>query len=228
MYADISQYANVWDLDVIFAAVPNTNANARCEILRITNLNQGTMYRAMIYDVSSDIQVTSEYGTYESSATPKNLNAMDDYTSANTWADACFNKPFNEMKGIAYGVGPSNAQGYALLTNPKCIKDMMPLISGIPVKSELRIKGWNICAGGTEGYYWSIDDGLTWQPCIGSPATSTAGNTTLSSQAIWWMNNRTLTSDDVVNAIFSGNSTALTIDLSKYEGKVVNVVQLQK
>ena len=228
MYADISQYAARWDLDIIFAAVPKTNSKARCELLRITNLNKGTMYRSFIYDVASDIQVTSEYGTYEGSATPKNLNAIDDFTSSNTWADACFNKPFNEMKGIAYGVGPSGAMGYALLTNPKCIKDMMPLMSGIPVKSKLIIKGWNICAGGTEGYYWSVDDGLTWQPCQGSPATSTSTNTTLSNQAIWWMNNRTLTSDDVINAIFSGNSTALSIDLSAYEGKVVNVVVAAK
>ena len=228
MYADISQYAGVWDLDIIFAAVPKTNSKARCELLRITNLNVGTLYRSMIYDVASDIEVTTTYGTYGDSATPKNLNAIDDFTSSNTWADACYREPFKEMKGIAYGVGPSGAQGYALLTNPKSIKSITPLMTGMPIKSTIKIKGWNICAGGTEGYYWSVDEGLTWQPCQGSPATSTSTNTTLVNQAIWWMNNRTLTSEDVVNAIFSGDATALSIDLSAYEGKVVNVVVAAK
>ena len=229
IYADISKYAQVWDLDVIFAAVPKTNSNARCELIRITNLNQGHSYRSLIQDISSDIQVASEYGIYGDSATTKYLNATYNYASGTTtWAQACYAQPFNKMRGIAYGVGATVAHGYSSLTNPKSIKAMMPLMSGVAIKGRVRIKGWNICDGGTEGYYWSIDNGITWNLCSGSALTSTTSDTNLSNQAKWWMNNKTLTSNDVINSLFLDDSSALTIDLSEYEGKVVNVIVAAK
>ena len=226
MYADVSEYAQVWDLDVIFAAVPKNNPNARCELIRITHLNQGHLYRSFIDEVISDIKVASEYGVYGASASSKYLNAT--YTGSTNWTQSCYTRPFNRMSGIAYGLGATVAYGYASLTNPKSANDIMPLMVGIPVKNALKIKGWNIADGGTDGYYWSVDEGVTWTRCLGTPGLCPITDSALSNQVMWWMNNKKLTSADVVNAAFNGNATALTIDLSEYEGKVVNVIVAAK
>ena len=101
---------------------------------------------------------------------------------------------------------------------------MMPLFSGFAIKNKIKIKGWAICAGGTEAYYWSVDGGKTWSPCSGTPTGDSTTNSTLVGNAREWMNGRVLTSEDVHQSKFSTDSSALEIDLSAYVGKVVSLV----
>ena len=229
MYADISQYANAWDLDIVFAAVPKTNSNARCELIRITNVNQGHLYKSMINEVVSDIKVTKTINTYGDTAESKYANAIKDYVKGTTtWAQSTYKYSFNRMSGIAYTEGVKTDNGYSSLTNPRSIEQMMPLFSGFAIKNKIRIKGWAICAGGTEAYYWSVDGGKTWELCGGSPVSNTAENSILISNAREWMGGRSLTSADVMMCTFSADTAALEIDLSAHVGKVVSLVVASK
>ena len=98
MYADISPYASSWDLDIIIAAVPKKNSKARCELIRLTNVNQGHSYRAMINDVVSDVEVIKNPGTYGGES--KYMNAIKGFKEGTTtWEQSTYKYAYSRMSG---------------------------------------------------------------------------------------------------------------------------------
>ena len=221
-------------MDIIFAAVPKTNPNARCEILRMTNVNTRHKYRSYIDAIESDINVLTNVDTYTGASDSKiqsaPLNAIAGGTTAgntNWQTTARYTEGFNVFLGIAgNGIGTASGGGYASKTNKNTISETVPLFSGFPIQESITIKGWAVCIDSISSYYYSTDDGKTWEEITGTRANGNpaAG---LNDQALWWMD-RSITTADTGNSLFTEDSTALKINLSKYKGQSIDLLVAAK
>ena len=233
LYADISAYKNVWDMEIIFAAVPVDHADMKCEILRITNVNPKHKYRSKVNQIKSDIVVVKDYTNYAPTLTnepdttteTKQLNAVNDgSTYGNSyWPTASYVDPFTVFYGKNASGTTVGEAGYYYGSNPNSIDRTRTLFSGIPIKNKLTVDGWVISTGGTDSYWYSVDDGKNWkQVTEGTITDGSETNTTYINECSAWLNT-TVTAAYLVNGRFN-----LVIDLSEHTGKLINVIVASK
>ena len=135
IYADLSEYAHISSLDVIFAAVPRNNPNARCEIFKIENFNETQPYYSEVEKVISDISTNGVVLSTDKSnltinsgvaVTPiphdENLGAQDERDRNITY------QAFEALSGV----GVYNY--YKQRSLPIDYGNLMTLFSDIPVK----------------------------------------------------------------------------------------------
>ena len=208
IYADFSEFKYQKDLDIIFAAVPKSNLNLRCEILRVEGLNAEKNYRTYTDQIISDITVGSD-GNF--------LNATVNVGSGENTT------PFSLMyarrvDNDAY----SYTSGYARLTTYlDDYANVRTLYSDFPVKTTIKVSGWAIVKGGVNKYMWSADYGKTWNDCSGTVANGTVDKT---QRAAWY--DGTASNTDETATTLSKNMvfTNIAADLSDYVGKTVDVI----
>lgn len=246
--ADLKPYKNQPDLDIIIAAVPATNANLRCEILRIMNYHSSNYYVSQVEAITSDI--VSSKGKIE--MTPDNkLLAITNGTSGNAsegegWVitDAATGA-FRYKEGTWYSdYYPTSYRGVMAHINaisaPIRYDNIATMASDIPIKTTLKIKGYMLCGYGVYGYAYSVDGGKSWIDIEDAKATTYASNdygtnknTKYEKLLYKWITH----SDSVDRNYFAYNghkgkfdtdSTALAINLSAYEGQVVDVIVAAK
>lgn len=238
IYADLSEYAHISSLDVIFAAVPRNNPNARCEIFKIENFNETQPYYSEVEKVISDISTNGVVLSTDKSnltinsgvaVTPiphdENLGAQDERDR---------NITYQAFKALS-GVGVYNY--YKQRSLPIDYGNLMTLFSDIPVKKTLTVSGLIALAGGVSEYYYSVDGGNTWIDCDPNNErtkvdikTSNAGGVT----SFWTENvKQYLTNNNNMentyigegtNTRFNTAATQLKIDLSAYAGQVVDII----
>ena len=247
--ANLEKYKNQANLDIIIAAVPASNVNLRCEIVRIINYNPIRNYRTYANGIGSDIKVNSYQGY--------NINQEDsDYVTSNLSCnylgltkkdnkdiryDFSENiEPYTSMYGVTMSGDVSSAGGYALRTMYSYdYADVRALFSDIPVYTSLKVSGYAIVEGGTEHYYWSADHGKTWFECTevgveGFDTLSSDGTLGNLNQRSWWYDHTVgqvkFTSGYEKNYFFGVNqntkdySRYIAADLTKYVGEVVDVI----
>ena len=182
LVANLEKYKNQANLDVIIAAVPATNPNLRCEILRIINFNQVKNYVTFPMDFVSDISVKNTIYNTNGATTRLNVHRIKDtgshYTYENAQAEGIgftFAKTWflNESKNsggeVITKIGPATTTGYARMAAiSNSYEDIRTAWTGIAVKKTLGITGWAIIENGVQGYYWSADLGKSWFPCSGT------------------------------------------------------------
>lgn len=232
IYADLSEtkYYEQPNLDIIFAAVPRDNPNARCEILRIINFNAVQNYRTYTLEVQSDIEIkVSDKG---------NLNAVYNKTGNSSFKVTGENtSDFSVLYGVTTQGGISSTKGYARrCTYYHDYADIRTLYSDIPVKTQLTIRGWAMVYTGIQGFYWSPDDGVTWYPCSGATGSSEAGNTGLSTDLFgtnsgqrfyWYDGTATNPGGNFCAKIYFDDASqgqGLTANLSAFAGKTIDVI----
>ena len=199
--ADLSDFKQLPNLDVIIAAVPEKNQDFRCEILRIINYNQIQQYYTHAQNIVSDIKVTNATSTIGESQ----LNAF--YYPASSTKDNCENsKNFAIMRGYrADGTGAHFQIGAYTnkLLGFKNYEDVPSFFSDIPVYTKLSITGWAVAEKGIESFYWTVDGGKTWNPCVNDDSadaerddvkeidldTTKEATTTIRERLVaWWTN----------------------------------------
>lgn len=223
LVADLSEFKHQANLDIIIAAVPESNHDLRCEIVRIINYNQIRNYRTYADHIVSDISVTSNGVISELSAVH---NATGNYDHENK-------ESFTIGKGIRPNGVVGAGGGYALrMSNSYDYEDIRTLFSDFPVKKTLRVLGYALVEGDVDSYWWSVDGGKNWKPCTETPVDATGDQEkTIEQQREWWFDGGTefdasISSHfepnyDEANNKFNGGITA---DLSAYEGEVVDVI----
>ena len=144
LVADLKAFKHQGNLDVIIAAVPASNENARCEILRIINYNPVRDYVTHTENIISDIEVGTA-GNY--------LNAY--YSLGSSDGNDENTENYSIMRGINLnGVIAWRRTGYASIAQRSNDYDYIrALYSGIPVKTSLRVQGVAMTMGMTISYY---------------------------------------------------------------------------
>ena len=209
IYADLSDYQYEHNLNIIFAAVPASNPNARCEILRIKNYNYTRNYRTYTDGLESDISVSSG----------EILNAVYDAGSGESKVS------FTTFKSIQVGGSCSSAGGYARRADfSKKYEDIRTIYTAIPVKTTLKFTGWAMVDGGIHKYMWSADYGKTWNDFSEDQITLSDNNfttnTAMASQRKNWFDGISTT-----DSAFNKNGIfALSVPLGEYVGQVVDVI----
>ena len=240
LYANLKDYAGQGNLDIIIAAVPASNVNLRCEIIRVINYNPIRNYRTYTTAIISDITVRSYQGTDINSTTGSsgtittNLSAYYNGLNGTTRTEHSENiEAFTRMFGVWVSGNKSDAGGYALRTSwGHDWEDMRALFYDFPVYDTLSIAGWAMVDSGIEQYYWTADGGETWQPCDDSLATSDPDvGDNLGNRGYWYDGETTeFESGYNKNRFFLYNSTEkkyesyISADLTKYIGEVVDVI----
>ena len=238
LVADISPYKHQSQIDIIIAAVPAVNQDMRCEIVRIINYNTANYYVSQIEEISSDIQIINGSTTKYLNATldgasdalegtlPFSITSATNGTSGTFWADyypVSNRGVFTHHSNISKRIDYSNLQ---------------TTFSDIPVKSTLTVSGGIACMSGVYGYVYSVDGGKTWNDCTQKSMDdlthdSAQGKISNTYEALLykWVT-RTTTIDSWyftnANGAFNTDNTKLNIDLSKYEGQVVDVIVAAK
>ena len=245
--ADLEPYKNQPDLDIIIAAVPDTNTNLRCEILRIINYHSSNHYVSQVKAITSDIE--SSEGKIE--MTPDNkLLAITNGTSGDAnegqgWVVDPTTKEIRYKEGTWYSdYYPTSYRGVMAhinaISSPIRYDNIATMASDIPIKTTLKIKGYMLCGYGVYGYAYSVDGGKSWIDIKDAKATTYA-STDCGANAVTdyekllyqWITH----SDSVDGNYFAYNGhkgkfdtddTALEIDLSAYEGQVVDLIVAAK
>lgn len=237
------------NIDIIIAAVPIANANARCEIMRITEYNSTRDYATRAVEVVSDIELS----TGSSNADDKYLRAAfrgaDSSSAYKPFTD--FTAPQNKANfsygcGISYDSTMTNRRlegGYSHRTDKYETSDyskVRALFTGFPVKDELTVYGFAMVEGGVDGYYWTPDNGLTWYPCgrtasktkpsgmsdYAYDAPSATATFDMGQQRQMWFDGKTDLNNAALgaNTIFNRYNGGLTVDLSAYIGKAIDII----
>ena len=227
LYADLSAFKHQANLDIIIAAVPESNHDLRCEILRIVNYNRIRNYRTYADIIVSDITVTSNGVTSELSAV---YGANGEYDSENKDA-------FTIGKGVrptADNNSISAGGGYALrFSNSYDYEDIRTLYSDIPVKTKLKVLGYALVEGDVESYWWSVDGGKNWNPCpeAAVDATLDRDKNSIRDQRLYWYDgvssfDASISShfEPAYDSATHTHSGGISADLSAYEGEVVDVI----
>lgn len=222
-------YENAFDLDIIFAAIPCSNANARLELMRVTHYNELTNYRTYTSEIESDIEVTTKGNL---------LNATYNMATLNSG-----NKPentvgFSTFRGYNFAGGRTLTEGFSKrIDSFSSYKDIPPTFSNIPVKTTLKIRGWAMLEHmGATGHYWSVDYGKTWHKCEGN--TGSAVYADIGDKATWevwgqrnhrhlWYDgnaNEAITPTFLENLWFNEKDQGITANLSDYVGQTVDVI----
>lgn len=236
LVADLSEFKHQANLDIIIAAVPESNHDLRCEILRIINYNQIRNYRTYTDHIVSDISVISNGVTSELSATFE-INKWDGKNivenTDNKKYDPENKENFTVGRGVTVDGAISSGGGYSLrFSNSYDYEDIRTLFSDFPVKKTLRVLGYALVEGDVDSYWWSADGGKNWNPCSEKPVDATGdAQNTIKKQRPYWFDGGTefdasISSHfepqyDEKNHKFTGGITA---DLSAYEGEIVDVI----
>ena len=162
--ADLTPYKNQPDLDIIIAAVPCSNINARCEILRIMNYHSSNYYASQIESISSDI--VSSAGNI---AIPQEKLAITSATNGNGQAGKWFTdggKFYYNENNWHVDYYPTSSRGVMTHLNatsaPIRYDNIATMASDIPIKTTLTVKGFVVCYFGVYDYAYSIDGGKSW------------------------------------------------------------------
>ena len=239
LIADLSPYKNQSDLDIIIAAVPNSDRELRCEILRIINYHAANMYVSKVESISSDITVKDTSKADAVFALTKTTNdfSITSVTSGNSdyW-------PFHYYPVSDRGVFQHNTGR----SEPIVYSDLQTTVSDIPVKTTLTVKGGIVCSGGVSEYAFSVDNGKTWNKITSRTgvyhlAYSTENDISHDDlqpapTAYEILLHKYLTRNWKIdgtyfekrNGAFNTEASKLTIDLSKYVGQVVDVIVAAK
>ena len=233
LVADLTDYKNMPNLEIIIAAIPNNNQKAHCEILRIINYNSANMYISRLENVTSDIMSTStSTGTNTAITIPRTEMSITSLTSGNSdyW-------PMHYYPVSDRGVFANSSTR----SKPIRYNDLQATCSGIPVKTTLTVTGYIIVSGTIEQYAFSVDGGRTWEPITRNTKyhiTNYSSENNIATDDLsptpsvyekllfkWLTRNPDL--DETYfkdrNGLFTGNGK-LSINLSKYEGQVVDVI----
>ena len=232
LVADLSEFKHQANLDVIIAAVPESNHDLRCEIVRIINYNQIQKYYTHAQNIVSDITVTDKnHGESQ-------LNAFYFHTDKKN--DECENlQDFTNLKGYrADGKVQAQIGSYSnRLLRSNAYEDVPALFSDIPIYKELSITGVAVAEKGIEGFYWTVDDGKTWYPCgtvsgkvYGETKTDTGSASSMREGYTQWTGD---TYDSTKGIAFNkwGDKqfkSYIRANLSAYEGQVVDVLYAAK
>ena len=243
--ADISEYKHISNLEIIFAAVPADHPDMKCEILRITNANPKQQYRGYIDEIISDIQVVKDYTTYSGGTgnyQPTDLYAsnIDDVVDtttetanikavvassalSSTSPTEAFGRLFSPVKTRTTANNLLDTTGYYSTDNPNSLYETRTLFSGFPIKRSITLKGWTINKGGTDSFWFSVDNGKNWSQITTTALVNPSVTTTKYVES--WQNlfGLSVTAEDLINGEFT-----LTIDLSAYEGKLINLLVASK
>ena len=244
--ADLEPYKNQPDLDIIIAAVPEENTNLRCEILRIINYHSSNHYVSQVEAISSDIQ--SSNGKIEISVDKLAITSGTSGDAAEGIGWVVVNKDEGTFR---YREGnwpadyyPTSYRGVMAniqtISEPIRYDNVATMASDIPIKTTLKVKGYMLCGYGVQGYAYSVDGGKGWIDIKDAKATTYASNdygagkTNKYEKLLYqWITH----SDYVDGNYFAYNEhkgkfdtddTALEIDLSAYEGQVVDVIVAAK
>ena len=248
--ADLTPYKNQPDLDIIIAAVPCSNINARCEILRIMNYHSSNYYASQIESISSDI--VSSAGNIE---IPQAKLAITSATNGNGQAGNWFtdggNFYYNENNWhVDYY--PTSSRGVMTHLNatsaPIRYDNIATMASDIPIKTTLTVKGFVVCYFGVYDYAYSIDGGKNWIDINHNAASygsgdysktnglneikNGTGTSKYEKHQFRWLT-RSFDNDTSYFATnnygkFDTDTSALKINLSAYEGQVVDVIVAAK
>lgn len=243
LVVDLSKYKNQANLDVIIAAVPASNTDLRCEIIRIVNYNAMRNYFSVVKNVVSDIQVTvgsktSPLNAYYNITTDS--SAAGNYT-VNEYENT---ESFSYMKGFRLSNSKTSNQIASYSRGTLCSYDYEEVRAAyvnVPVYTTVSITGFAIVEGGISSFSWSVDGGRTWNPCDGttgaavydtlSTASSSTDFDTPLARAQAWMD-PDITKAQVKNMVksYDGNTTKnkfgtyLKADLTDYVGKTVDII----
>ena len=216
MQADLSEYKDQANLDIVFAAVPEENLNARCEILRIINYNPRPDYHTRSMSIVSDIKIKTT-----ATATESNLTATCDANGNHN------KKKFALLSGAFVNSDQySNAPtGYGhLIETFETYDELRTTFSDIPIMNKLTVKGVAFVEGGTEKYYWSVDHGKTWTECETHITEACSKHDSL--KAAFYDGTTTSSSDTAFNKniCFNCGTSGITANLIAYEGQVVDII----
>ena len=252
--ADLTPYKNQPDLDIIIAAVPATNTNLRCEILRIMNYHSSNFYASQIESISSDI-VSSNKNIEILQKDLAITSATNGNGEAGNWFIDTEDKKFYYNENNWYvDYYPTSGRGVMAHLNaisaPIRYDNIEAMASDIPIKTTLTVKGFVVCYYGVYDYAYSVDGGKTWKDIDFDPEKAAYGSVDYSTtNGLDGIKNGTGTSkyekhqfrwltrsfDNDGNYFASNNygkfdtaETALKIDLSAYEGQVVDVIVAAK
>ena len=246
LVADLSEYKNEANLDIIIAAVPMENANFRCEILRIINFNQIRNYVNFPYDFVSDIAVNKDGDSSLLNAFRLDESHLPDNKKPHYHNGLANPEAIGFTMTKTYSLREKGAQSTTSYARMGAIsydyEDIKTAFSDFPIYNELSITGWAIVEGGVQDYYWSADHGKTWTKCSGTAVKYTnADNYDLISPSYAehyyselgkkdpTIGKEKHRFEDSMDGKFNGSKlsetgTKLTADLSAYEGKVVDVI----
>ena len=235
LVADLSktEYKHQHDLDIIIAAVPVENVDLRCEIVRIINYHTTNHYVSKIEKISSDI-ITSDAEISKVTAD----FAITSGTSYNSETWYTHHYPVSERGVFSHSTACTTRLDYS---------NLQTTFSDIPVKTTLTVSGGIVCHSGVSGYYYSVDGGKSWQPCTQDAKADleyvlneydAKGNITKVNfdepyeQLLYKWVTRSTENDDHyftgANGNFHNSNTKLKINLSAYEGQVVDVIVAAK
>ena len=138
--ADLSAFKHQANLDIIIAAVPESNPDFRCEILRIINYNYVRDYATFVSNIISDIYVTNNNTGLSNEEKVTLLNARYDRSDKKDENK----EDYSYMRGVTYSGSVSTAKtGYSSRTSySNDLNDVRTLFSDIPVKTTLKLQGF--------------------------------------------------------------------------------------
>ena len=242
-----TKYESQPNLDIIIAAVPRKNINARCELLRITNFNMFTDYVSQIDYIVSDV-TTSTAHTARTEYMSTNLVVAKDstFSSASVGMSRVVGRKQNSKFDSIFDEGVYFARrnnfefsGY---------DSVYTLYNGIPIKTKLRLSGRAVMTAGVAEYAYSTDGGLTWTTIartnkhlkMSSGLTNGSDSTckSIHEQLMFkWLSSdvQTNSAKYLINAAGTAQNNgdfdktkALTINLSSYVGQTIDVLVAAK
>lgn len=221
-----TKYEHQHDLDIIIAAVPCVNANFRCEIVRIINYHSTNHYASQIEEISSDI--TSSGGSISKLTADLSITSGTSY-NANVWYS-------DHYPVSARGVFSHNTDADSKIDYSK----LQTTCSDIPIKNKLKVSGGIVCYGGVYEYVYSVDGGKTWTKIQTNTGTLKYGNgkDQIYEKILYqWVTHSDGNDSNYFapNGAFNGSANnkegkdaRLNIDLSAYEGQIVDVIVAAK
>ena len=244
--ADISAYKGQSDLDIIIAAVPASNPSLRCEIVRIINYNAANTYVSQIKAIKSDIW--SGYDNSRLTVDATRLSVTNGTSgNGNIYSGGNYYEHYYPVHdtGVMYHYDISNHAEKAS-SGKIDYANLQTTYSDIPIKKELKVVGGIDCLDGVYEYAYSVDKGRTWTKISNRtssydlayhpnnlPSTTGSEKFTEYEKLLFKWTTRDTQMDDRyftnANGDFYHNSGArLYIDLSAYEGKVIDVIVAAK
>ena len=246
LVADVSKYKYQSNISIIIAAVPATNTDLRCEILRIINYNTANYYISQIEEITSDIQTGSDNKNL--TATLDGVNdSLNDPTAGSKSAFSltsatCGKSGSSDDENFSIDYYPISGRGifshHINISQRIDYSNLQTTYSEMPVKTTLTVSGGIACVSGVYGYAYSVDGGKTWTDCTPTdmqdlpydPADGKMTNTYEKLLYTWVQRNLDIDSwyFKDANGAFNKDTTKLKIDLSKHKGKVVDVIVAAK
>ena len=243
--ADLTDFKNQADLDIIIAAVPYVNEDLRCEIIRIINYNSANTYVSKLDSISSDIETSTGILTVTNDKMAYNTATSGTSTHKKAHYYPVFERGSYDNRLSANSITSTN-RPMAKSENID-FSTIRTTYSDIPVKTQLTLKGVILCSQGVYAYEYSIDGGKTWKECTYTMTGFTAGTDYYNidykaddkeyhsgENLMYKFITRNLAIGNKQNYMpsnsgkFSTDASAISIDLSAYKGQVVDIIVAAK